>query len=596
MSGDGVRYEQFCCRYLQDRGFKTSTTPASGDQGVDIIAIKDDVRYAIQCKYRTDSDVGNDAIQQVSAGKGFYECDIAVVMTNSGFTPKAKELARKLRVRLWENIHLSKDTTEPRVANERGDGVNSIIIEDERKPKVSNVCVNEVTTSSEGINKISSAIHSYKWELDCIQSELTEENELQPLSINVESPYSDDELESILRALEKCELSALLKRALSCGGENRYYFQSFGIYDDVVKLYELQKELLEQEMIVERVSSNLFVVIASEDGFLSGYALEKEVLYKWKSMVIGRNIQDTLSNIQVDAKYLFSAKTKDEEINEHIFFINGQLPSEDDVETTLIQLYSRRIRVFISGRYLRVFVSDVVRLNEKFAYDEFTQVKENSIFSMDGKIYAFTDTGIDKQLTDVRIVLETVSVDDLFDVDFFTFKNPSNAPIWKNIVRYLHIVFEQILYRSILYHNSSEEFLYYRSRILDCSGNVMFILNYGIVNRRFDYLYEAGNCYDLFLINDMFGWDHEFGLGPFRLKSWSDASGLMGAEEMDKLFDRTFELEEDYDEMLLEKDDYIKSLFDRFNNTNNKPPVKLSYGNDNGKVTINYSVPDGANN
>ena len=47
--------------------------------------------------------------------------------------------------------------------------------------------------------------------------------------------------------------------------------------------------------------------------------------------------------------------------------------------------------------------------------------------------------------------------------------------------------------------------------------------------------------------------------------------------------------------MLLEKDDYIKSLFDRFNNTNNKPPVKLSYGNDNGKVTINYSVPDCAN-
>lgn len=136
MSGDGVRYEQFCCRYLQDRGFRTSTTPASGDQGVDIIAIKEGVRYAIQCKYRTDGDVGNDAVQQVFAGKNFYDCDIAVVMTNAGFTAKAKELARKLHVQLWEKIHLSKAVTGPRV--------NFTIIDDDRKPKVSNKSANGV--------------------------------------------------------------------------------------------------------------------------------------------------------------------------------------------------------------------------------------------------------------------------------------------------------------------------------------------------------------------------------------------------------------------------------------------------------------------
>lgn len=596
MSDDGIRYEQFCCRYLQDRGFKTSTTPASGDQGVDIIATKDDVRYAIQCKYRTDSDVGNDAIQQVSAGKGFYDCDVAVVMTNSGFTPRAKELARKLRVRLWENIHLSKDLTGAKVANESVNGVNFIIKKVNSKSKVSNDSVNEVNPSIEAINKLNSELHSYKLELDNIQSELNENNELQPISITVETPDNDDELEYILYALEKCGISAHLKRALSCGIDHRYYFQSLDVYDDILKLYELQKVLLSEEtdemMIIDRVSSTLFVVIVPEPGFFFQYAYRNEILYKWKSMIIGRNLQDNLINMEVDARYLFSARTKDEDINEHIFIINGQFPSEEAIETELMQLYPHRIRVISESRYLRVFISDVGRLNEEFNLDKLTLIEERHISPMDGKLTAFIDTSIDNELTDVRIVLESVSTDDLLDVDSFTFKNPSNVPLWRNIICYLHVVFELILSRTTEL-GQFEMCQEYRLRVLDCTGHTMFILFYGIVNRRFDYSYEADSCYDLFLINDMFGWDNSLGLGPFKSKFLRDIYDIISPEGFyDNCYEKISDQVDAYDLMLIEKDDYIQSLFERFNNTNNKPPVKLSYDNNNGKVTINYTVSD----
>ena len=64
----GEEFESFCAKVLQDNGFENvNMTKASGDQGVDIIAFKDGVRYAIQCK-RYSNSVGNKAVQEVIAG------------------------------------------------------------------------------------------------------------------------------------------------------------------------------------------------------------------------------------------------------------------------------------------------------------------------------------------------------------------------------------------------------------------------------------------------------------------------------------------------------------------------------------------------
>ena len=91
---------------MKQRGFRDVTvTKSSGDQGIDVIAYNENVKYGIQCKYYS-YPVGNQAVQQAYAGAKFYDCNIAVVMTNSTFTEPAKELAKKLGVQLWEKSYI----------------------------------------------------------------------------------------------------------------------------------------------------------------------------------------------------------------------------------------------------------------------------------------------------------------------------------------------------------------------------------------------------------------------------------------------------------------------------------------------------------
>lgn len=104
---DGYIFEKQCAELLRTKGYRNVTvTKASGDQGVDIIAYKGAKKYAIQCKYYS-SPVGNNAIQEVYAGAGYYDCTDCIVMTNSTFTKSAKDIANKLNVQLWENCSTS---------------------------------------------------------------------------------------------------------------------------------------------------------------------------------------------------------------------------------------------------------------------------------------------------------------------------------------------------------------------------------------------------------------------------------------------------------------------------------------------------------
>ena len=112
---DGYQYEKKCAELLKAKGFsKVQVTPGSGDQGIDVIAYRARKKYGVQCKYY-EGTVGNKAIQEVYAGAAYYNCDIALVISNSTFTKPAKELADKLSVELWENvdaIYLQKHTEE----------------------------------------------------------------------------------------------------------------------------------------------------------------------------------------------------------------------------------------------------------------------------------------------------------------------------------------------------------------------------------------------------------------------------------------------------------------------------------------------------
>ena len=101
-SMDGTMFEHWCVGLLLRSGFqKAELTGKSGDQGVDIVAVKDSIRYAIQCKCYS-SPLGNTPVQEVIGGKAMYNCHVGVVMTNSAYTAGAVELAQKHGILLWD--------------------------------------------------------------------------------------------------------------------------------------------------------------------------------------------------------------------------------------------------------------------------------------------------------------------------------------------------------------------------------------------------------------------------------------------------------------------------------------------------------------
>lgn len=99
VKSDGIAFEHSCLAALIQSGWVGNLTKSTGDQGVDIIARKGDRSIAVQCKnYKTP--VGNGAVQEVHSGKAFYEADCAIVVSPSGFTESAIQLANKLGVLL----------------------------------------------------------------------------------------------------------------------------------------------------------------------------------------------------------------------------------------------------------------------------------------------------------------------------------------------------------------------------------------------------------------------------------------------------------------------------------------------------------------
>lgn len=107
-SMEGHDFEYWCADLLRKIGFiNVEVTPGSGDQGVDILAEKDGIKYAIQCKCYS-KDLGNTPIQEVEAGKVYYGCHVGAVMTNRYFTCGARELAKKTGTLLWDRDFISK--------------------------------------------------------------------------------------------------------------------------------------------------------------------------------------------------------------------------------------------------------------------------------------------------------------------------------------------------------------------------------------------------------------------------------------------------------------------------------------------------------
>ncbi|MCM1057750.1 MAG: restriction endonuclease [Firmicutes bacterium] len=105
---EGHDFEYYCAELLRRRGFQeVEVTKGSGDYGIDILAEKDGVTYAIQCKRYT-APVGVKAIQEAYAGRDYYDRMVGAVLTNQYFTQPAVEAAKKLKILLWDRGYLEE--------------------------------------------------------------------------------------------------------------------------------------------------------------------------------------------------------------------------------------------------------------------------------------------------------------------------------------------------------------------------------------------------------------------------------------------------------------------------------------------------------
>ena len=87
---------------------RTSPGKVRPDYGVDLVIKKDGVKIAIQAKCYKKQLVGEDAIREALAGKNYYYCNKARVVTNSNYSKMAWRLARVNNVELWNRNYLIK--------------------------------------------------------------------------------------------------------------------------------------------------------------------------------------------------------------------------------------------------------------------------------------------------------------------------------------------------------------------------------------------------------------------------------------------------------------------------------------------------------
>jgi len=102
----GTQFELYLKKIFENLGYSVQTTPQTNDQGADLIIHDQDESVAIQVK-RYNQNVGNKAVQEVVAAISYYRTNRGMVITNSGFTKSAYDLAYANNVELIDGQKLN---------------------------------------------------------------------------------------------------------------------------------------------------------------------------------------------------------------------------------------------------------------------------------------------------------------------------------------------------------------------------------------------------------------------------------------------------------------------------------------------------------
>lgn len=105
---NGFEFEKYVANLLAEIEFIDIIRLNNFDKnGADILASKNNIRYAFKCKYYS-KQVGVSALKEVLKGTVYHYARVPVVVTNYEFNKNAKEYAEKYNIQLWDRYKIIK--------------------------------------------------------------------------------------------------------------------------------------------------------------------------------------------------------------------------------------------------------------------------------------------------------------------------------------------------------------------------------------------------------------------------------------------------------------------------------------------------------
>ncbi len=100
-------FENYVAEKMKQQGYTNVYLTEHYDLGIDVVAKKDGVVWGVQVKHYSNA-VSIEAVRAAVAGLKAYNCDKAMVVTNSNFTEPAKELAKRNDCILIDRVAIAK--------------------------------------------------------------------------------------------------------------------------------------------------------------------------------------------------------------------------------------------------------------------------------------------------------------------------------------------------------------------------------------------------------------------------------------------------------------------------------------------------------
>lgn len=97
----GWDFENEFAKILTRHGFKTQVTTGSGDGGIDIFAMKDEIKFAIQCKAHRNT-IGPSVIRDLYGSMNHNNIERGILVNLGGFTKGVIEFAKDKSIILFD--------------------------------------------------------------------------------------------------------------------------------------------------------------------------------------------------------------------------------------------------------------------------------------------------------------------------------------------------------------------------------------------------------------------------------------------------------------------------------------------------------------